>query len=224
MVLCRSCARARRGSQRGNRQQRDSEAGTASRRRRDHHEGRVRRRIDTVQVLPMNVVKNRVEAQERYRELPLPDTTEEHWRFTDLKGFDPDSFGHDRGQSPAVAPTGMLDLDVAGLATITEAGIEIEHAPEGVTFAPLTEEYERLYSLVGWDEKFAAHNAAIWKHGLLGHVHEGVTRGKPLYLRIANSVADGSLFWRLLVIADPGARFTVVEEAVPSSPDPHAST
>ena len=42
------------------------------------------------------------EALERYRELPLPDTTEEHWRFTDLKGFDPDSFGRDRGQSPAV--------------------------------------------------------------------------------------------------------------------------
>ena len=25
----------------------------------------------------------RAEALERYRELPLPDTTEEHWRFTD---------------------------------------------------------------------------------------------------------------------------------------------
>ena len=33
------------------------------------------------------------EALERYQELPLPDTTEEHWRFTDLRGFDPDSFG-----------------------------------------------------------------------------------------------------------------------------------
>jgi hypothetical protein len=32
------------------------------------------------------------EALESYRALPLPDTTEEHWRFTDLKDFDPDSF------------------------------------------------------------------------------------------------------------------------------------
>ena len=32
------------------------------------------------------------EALARYKELPLPDTTEEHWRFTDLRGFDPDVF------------------------------------------------------------------------------------------------------------------------------------
>ena len=35
---------------------------------------------------------SRAEALESYRALPLPDTTQEHWRFTDLKDFDPDSF------------------------------------------------------------------------------------------------------------------------------------
>src|SRR5205807_2528993 len=79
----------------------------------------------------------------------------------------------DQGLSPAVSPEAMLELDVAGLATITEAGFEIERAPEGVTFVPLTEEHERLYSLVGWDEKFAAHNAALWEHGLLVVVPKG---------------------------------------------------
>ena len=29
---------------------------------------------------------------ERYRALPLPDTSMEAWRFTDLVGFDPDAF------------------------------------------------------------------------------------------------------------------------------------
>src|ERR671939_315891 len=107
---------------------------------------------------------SRAAALEAYRALPLPDTTEEHWRFTDLRGFDPDAFEHVRGQTPDVAPAAMLELDVAGLATLTEAGVTIERAPGGVTFAPLGEEHERLYSLVGWDEKFAAHNAAVWKH------------------------------------------------------------
>src|SRR5919206_2509166 len=94
------------------------------------------------------------EALERYRELPLPDTTEEHWRFTDLRGFDPDSFEHVSGTVPETRPAGtMLDLDVAGLASITEAGLTVERAPEGVTFTPLDEGHERLYSLVGWDEK-----------------------------------------------------------------------
>ena len=165
------------------------------------------------------------EALERYRELPLPDTTEEHWRFTDLRGFDPDAFGHGSGTVPETgAAKTMVDLDVAGLATITETGITIERAPDGVTFAPLDEGHERLYSLVGWDEKFAAHNAAVWQHGLLVHVPRGVELEKPLYVRIANATADSALFWRLLVIADEGARFTLVEEVVSSSPDLRAYT
>jgi Fe-S cluster assembly protein SufD len=165
------------------------------------------------------------EALERYRELPLPDTTEEHWRFTDLRGFDPDAFEHVTGTVPETRPAEtMLDLDVAGLATITEAGVTIERAPEGVTFAKLDEGQERLYSLVGWNEKFAAHNAAVWQHGLLVHVPKGVVLEKPLYVRIESVTDDAALFWRLLVIADPGARFTLVEEVVSSSPDLHAYT
>ena len=30
-------------------------------------------------------------ALERYQALPLPSTSDEHWRFTDLRGFDPES-------------------------------------------------------------------------------------------------------------------------------------
>jgi len=157
----------------------------------------------------------RPEALERYRELPLPDTTEEHWRFTDLRGFDPDSFQSAAGKLPETQT--MLDLDVAGLATIGENGVTIERAPDGITFAPLDEGHERLYSLVGWDEKFSAHNAAVWEHGLLVHVPKGVELEKPLYVRIAASTDNAALFWRLLVIADPGARFTLVEEIVSGS-------
>jgi Fe-S cluster assembly protein SufD len=171
---------------------------------------------------------SRADALAAYARLPLPDTTEEHWRFTDLRGFDPDAFEVDNGSDPGRGLTlvkrGMLDLDVAGLAAITEAGVEIERAPEGITFAPLSEEHERLYSLVGWDEKFAAHNAALWQHGLLVVVPKGVELDKPLYVRIANSRQDGSLFWRLLVVAEEGARFTLVEEVSSASPDLRAYT
>ena len=118
----------------------------------------------------------------------------------------------------------MLELDVAGVATITESGIQIERAPEGITFAPLTEEHERLYSLVGWEEKFAAHNAAVWEHGLLVVVPKGVELEKPLYVRVTNSSDNGSLFWRLLVVAEEGARFTLVEEVTSTTPDLHSYT
>src|SRR5690349_22688619 len=113
----------------------------------------------------------------------------------------------------------MLDLDVAGYATVTAGGIEIEQAPEGVIFAPLPEEHERLYSLVGWDEKFAAHNAALWKHGLLVVVPKGVELEKPLYVRIS---ATGQTFWRLVVVAEEGARASLIEEYASPEPDTEA--
>ena len=160
-------------------------------------------------------------AAARYAELPVPDTTEEAWRFTDLKGFDPAAFGQVLVPGEVTKVEQMLELDVAGVATVTEAGIEIERAPDGITFAPLGEDNERLYSLVGWNEKFAAHNAAVWQHGLFVHVPKGVVLDKPLYVRIANSVDEGSLFWRLLVVAEEGSNFTLIEEYTSSRPDLH---
>jgi Fe-S cluster assembly protein SufD len=170
----------------------------------------------------------RAEALEAYHGLPVPDTSEEAWRFTDLRGFDPDAFGgqdgHVRGQTPAMAEGSMVELDTAGTALVTEDGIEIERAPDGVRFEPLAEDHPRLHELVGWDEKFAAHNAAAWKHGLLVEVPRGVVVEKPLYVRVANSVENGSLFYRLLVVAEPESQFSVVEEYVSDSPELPAYT
>jgi Fe-S cluster assembly protein SufD len=160
----------------------------------------------------------RSELLERYQALPLPSTKDEHWRFTDLSGFDPDAWTAN-GAAGIAAPPSLIDVDVAGVAHVGESGIEIERAPEGVRFEPLTDEHEHLYSLVGWDEKFAAHNAAMWKHGLLVHIPRGVVLEQPLYVRVANSVEGGSLFWRLLIVAEPESRFAVIEEYASSLPE-----
>ena len=162
---------------------------------------------------------SRPEARKRYEELPLPTTSDESWRFTDLKGFDPDSYasnGHAAGLKPAGA---MLDVDVTGLAVVTESGIEIERAPEGIVFEPLADAQERLGTLVGHDEKFAAHNAALWEHGLLVVIPKGAQVGQPLYVRIANTVEGGALFFRLLVIAEEGSRATLIEEYTSAMPE-----
>jgi Fe-S cluster assembly protein SufD len=165
----------------------------------------------------------RTDALERYRALPLPTTKDEHWRFTDLAGFDPDAWAANGAKTNAAPPT-MLELDAAGVAYTGEAGIEIVSAPAGIRFERLSEEHELLYSLVGWDEKFAAHNAALWENGLLVHVPKGVELDKPLYIRIANAVDGGSLFWRLLVVAEPESRFTLIEEYVSAVPELQAYT
>jgi Fe-S cluster assembly protein SufD len=162
---------------------------------------------------------SRAEALERYNTLPVPDTTEEHWRFTNLRGFDPDGFGHDRGQAPDAPVPSMLELDVAAEAVVTETGIEIVRAPEGIRFEALRDDDERLGSLVGWqDDKFAAHNAAAWQHGLLVEVPAGVELERPLFVRVTNAAEQGSLFWRLLVVAGEGSRFSLVEEYASASP------
>jgi Fe-S cluster assembly protein SufD len=159
------------------------------------------------------------QALEAYNALPVPDTTEEHWRFTNLQGFDPDTFSLQGTLPRNESVTAMLDLDVAGYATVTADGIDISQAPEGVRFEPLPEDFDRLYSLVGWDEKFAAHNAAMWKHGLLVVVPKGLELEKPLYVRIA---VTGQTFWRLVVVAEEGARASLIEEYASPATDTEA--
>ena len=168
--------------------------------------------------MPRRSHVTRAEILERYEALPVPTTKDEHWRFTDLAGFDPDAWTTNGATGPSSAPS-LIELDVAGVAHVGEAGIEIEGAPDRIRFEPLPEDHELLYSLVGWDEKFAAHNAAMWTSGLLVHVPRGVVLEKPLYVRIANSVEGGSLHWRLLIVAEPESRFTLIEEYTSAAPD-----
>jgi Fe-S cluster assembly protein SufD len=164
---------------------------------------------------------SRNEILERYRALPLPTTKDEAWRFTNLRGFDPENFVREvSGAEGRVPPTrGMLELDVAATVSATEPMIWISKPPAGVTLELLDENHPRLHELVGWDEKFAAHNAAMWKHGLLVHVASGVELEKPIHVTVSNSTNDASLFWRMLVIADRGAKFSLIEEFTSLSSD-----
>jgi Fe-S cluster assembly protein SufD len=159
----------------------------------------------------------REDAAKRFEELPLPTTADEHWRFTDLRGFPsevPDTAVPGTGSKP------MLDLDVAGRAHVTENGIEIVSAPEGVTFEPLPADYPA--EIVPDDDKFAVENLSRWQHGLLVHVPKGVELEKPLYVQVTSN--GGSLYWRMVVRADEGARFTLIEDLSSAGDDTLAYT
>jgi Fe-S cluster assembly protein SufD len=163
---------------------------------------------------------SRADLLERYRALELPTTKDEHWRFTDLAGFDPDAFVAAPNGAPAGAPGSLLsDLDVAGIVRVDERGVEIAGVDERIRVEPLDEAHERLGSLLRLDDKFAAHNAALWRNGLLVVVPRGLVLEKPLYVRIDNTVDGGSLFWRLLVVAERESRFTLIEEYASASAD-----
>jgi Fe-S cluster assembly protein SufD len=159
----------------------------------------------------------REEAAQRYDELPLPTTADEHWRFTDLRGFEVPQVSDTSRVSDT---TPALDLDVAGRARVTEAGIEILSAPDGVTFEPLPADYPSR--LIPDDDKFALENLARWQHGLLVRVPKGVELEKPLYVQVTSN--GGSLYWRMVVEAQEGARFSLIEDLSSVSPDTLAYT
>jgi len=161
----------------------------------------------------------REEAAKRFEELPLPTTADEHWRFTDLRGFAPN--GQVPGTVPGTGPAKpALDLDVAGMARVTENGIEILSAPDGVTFEPLPADYPA--EIVPDDDKFAVENLSRWQHGLLVHVPKGVELEKPLYVQVTSN--GGSLYWRMVVRAEEGARFTLIEDLSSAAEDTLAYT
>ena len=159
---------------------------------------------------------SRSDALAAYEALPLPDTTEEHWRFTDLRGFDPDAFDRRRvgGDRDDARPRRRRLRD-----RHRRRDRHREGARGRSPSSRCPRSNERLYSLVGWDEKFAAHNAALWKHGLLVVVPKGVELEKPLYVRIS---ATGQTFWRLVVVAEEGARASLIEEYASPAPDTEA--
>ncbi len=165
----------------------------------------------------------RAAALKRYRELSLPTTSEEGWRFTDLTGFDTDAYQvADEARPAEIAP--LLELELAGSARIDESGVEIVAAPEGIIFAPLKEKDKRIGALIEADDKIAAANAAFWKYGLLVDVPAGVTLTQPLHVRIESTVPNGSLPTRLLVVAGENSRFTLIEEHVSAGEDLDALT
>jgi Fe-S cluster assembly protein SufD len=159
----------------------------------------------------------RQQAAQRFEELPLPTTADEHWRFTDLRGF---SIPEQVSDTLVSDTPPALDLDVAGMARVTENGIEILSVPEGITFEPLPADYPA--EIVPDDDKFAVENLSRWQHGLLVHVPKGVELEKPLYVQVISN--GGSLYWRMVVRAEEGARFTLIEDLSSAAEDTLAYT
>jgi Fe-S cluster assembly protein SufD len=132
-----------------------------------------------------------------YGSLPVPTNREEAWRFTNLRGFDPD------GYEPHAAT-----LELSG------------DAPEGVTFQRLSEAVterpelleRHLGSVVPDGEKFAAANAAHWQDGVLVHVPAGVRVEQPLSTVVELSGEGSAAFHRVLIVLERGASATFLEE------------
>jgi Fe-S cluster assembly protein SufD len=147
---------------------------------------------------PAWLAGKRAAARERYDALPVPSNREEAWRYTNLRGFDPDAF--------TTGPSAV---------TLSE-----DELPDGVVFGSLARAaaehpqlVERHYgAVVAEGEKFAAGNAARWDDGVFLHVAAGVEVDTPLRARLDVAGEGTAQYYRALIVLEPGARATFVEE------------
>jgi Fe-S cluster assembly protein SufD len=147
---------------------------------------------------PAWLTGQRASARERYQALPVPTNREEAWRYTNLRGFDPDAFE----QQPAALTLSEVEL------------------PDGVVFGSLArlaaerpELVERHYgSVVSAQEKFAAGNAAAWTDGVLLVVPAGVELAVPLRASVELPAEGAAIHHRTLVVLEAGARATFAED------------
>ncbi|HVA86319.1 MAG TPA: hypothetical protein VNF73_08400, partial [Candidatus Saccharimonadales bacterium] len=147
---------------------------------------------------PAWLAGRRAAALATYTGLPVPSVRDEAWRFTNLRGWDPDS----HPQVPSTPALSAPDL------------------PDGVVFSRLAtavgehpELIERwLGTVVSDGEKFAAGNAAHWDDGVLLHVPAGVRLETPLRAVLDVAEQGSALYHRVLVVLERDAHAVFIEE------------
>jgi Fe-S cluster assembly protein SufD len=167
-------------------------------------------------------------ADENLTSLPALTGREEIWRFTpptDLALLGPEPEAPSR---EPVAPQRSAPGERAAYLRLDDgrpAAPEVSRLPDGVIVAELGAALadhealvrERLYGLVGFDDRPGALNAARWDGGTFVYVPRGVEVELPVEALLTASGTAGRVFGRTLVVVDDGAKATVIDRY--QSPD-----
>ena len=171
----------------------------------------------------------RLQAFELYNATPMPSRTDEAWRRTDIRRLKLDGIGAYAGRSgsPALSPLGLQTGATGGeIAQDNGETVQIELAEhlsgQGVIFTSLEAAVQKYPDLVkqhfmtravqAGTNKFTALNAAFWSGGAFVYVPAGVDAALPLHTLYSFSSPDAGLFSHTLIVLDPGARLTYIEE------------
>jgi Fe-S cluster assembly protein SufD len=167
-------------------------------------------------------------ARALYESLPVPSVREEAWRFTNLRGFDPEAFAEVESTEREVEGTPLIESDAAGHVVQRGPHVVLERPPSeaGVVFGSLArlvaerpELVEPYYAtVVSGEEKFAAGNAARWQDGVLLYVPRGVSVELPLRATVDLAAEGSGQYYRALVVLERGARATFIEEFTSAFP------
>ena len=171
-------------------------------------------------------------AAESSEALGVPSLSDEHWRFTSLRGIDFDRYAVSAEATAGDMAGAILgEGDHAGRLVMRDGGVVAEElladvAAQGVVFgslARLADEHAALIepilgTIVGYDERFAAENGALWTDGLLLHVPAGVKVQLPFHTAYEIATPESAQQWRVIVSLGEGAEATLVEEHLPGQP------
>jgi Fe-S cluster assembly protein SufD len=174
----------------------------------------------------------RTQAWEAFKRLPLPKTTEEAWRRTDLRNLPVDSFVIPNGNLPKDLPPVPDDLlnpliadQHGGQIVLTPGGSTIDLdetiAKQGVIFTDLKTAQEKYPELVARilgdvvkpeEGKFAALAGALAQNGVVLYIPRNVQVEQPLHSILWGPGAFAHVS-HLLVLLDEGASVTYVHES-----------
>jgi Fe-S cluster assembly protein SufD len=179
---------------------------------------------------PQWMLERRLEAWKHFVALPMPTRQDEEWRRTDVSSLDLDSLAPFTAASGAGIESPMqLDGGNGGLLThdnsvATRVATSPELEAQGVIFTDLEtalREHEDLVRQYFMTEavpasynKFAALNGALWSGGTFLYVPRGADVTLPLRSLYTLSAGGSALFTHTLVVVEPEANVTYVEEYV----------
>ncbi len=176
--------------------------------------------------------ERRQQAAESNEVLSVPSSSDEHWRFTSLRGIDFATYAATVDAVPGEPQGAILaEGEHAGRIVMRDGGVVLDEfspavAAQGVIFGSLkrlAEEHSDLVepvlgTIVGYDEKFAAENGALWTDGLLLHVPAGVKVELPFHAAYEIATEGAAQQWRVIISLGEGAEATLVEEHLKGEP------
>jgi Fe-S cluster assembly protein SufD len=173
----------------------------------------------------------RLKGAAAFESIPVPAEKDKGWEFTDLSALDLGGFSRVEGGDLRAAPSrdavverdgrpGVLQVD--GVAEDLGDGL-----PTGVILktleAAVAEHPElvqpRLGSLVLDRDKFSAQNATTWSGGAFVYVPRGVQVEVPIVLSAIQGAGSSHLPWRSLIVVEPEAELTLVEQYLSTDSD-----
>ncbi len=192
--------------------------------------------LSTRKVEPAWLREQRMHAHEVFAATPMPDTSPEEWRYTDIRkllDLNDLELAEERGPVSSVSdlPTNLAALigkvggEGAQLVQV-DASVVSRTVPQsldaqGVIFMSLEQAVNDRPELVqkylgtatnAEAGKFAALNSAFWSGGTFLYVPKDVKVEVPLRSFRWISGESGSVFGRTLIVAEPNAEVALVDE------------